>query len=241
MRKISISFLIVLLCVSLFMAFPCKAATVWSDNFNDGNYDGWTVAYGSFSAENKTLETEAFSLVYCPSDVTTGTWSFDLSVSNNAGLWIMFMSSDPTEWTGYTGFGDFPQQGMDIYINGIWISAGLSPVRDKYVVTSFFSYNFPAGTSGWQHFDITRDSNGRTCVYHNGTLSIDVVIPDIITSEYFAFCSPGKAAIDNIVVSDTVDIQPPAAPFYTQTWFYAAVGAVAVVVVAIVVLLMRKK
>ena len=33
----------------------CKAATVWSDNFDRGNYDWWTVTNGTFSAEDHTL------------------------------------------------------------------------------------------------------------------------------------------------------------------------------------------
>ena len=74
------------------------------------------------------------------------------------------------------------------------------------------------------------------CVYHNGSLVKDAVETTFTTSVYFIYVVtvPGKA-IDNIVVSNTVDILPPSPiPFYMQTWFSVAVGAVVVAVVMVV-------
>jgi hypothetical protein len=53
-----------------------------------------------------------------------------------------------------------------------------------------------------------------------------------------------EGAIDNIVVSNTVDIQPPPLPFYREPWFILTVGAVVVAAVAgffIVAYLMRRR
>ena len=55
MRKYSVPFLVILVCINLFMAFPCKAGVIWSDDFDDGDYNGWIVVRGVFSAEEKTL------------------------------------------------------------------------------------------------------------------------------------------------------------------------------------------
>ena len=33
----------------------CKADVVWSDDFDDGDIDGWTIAQGNFSVEDGTL------------------------------------------------------------------------------------------------------------------------------------------------------------------------------------------
>ena len=74
------------------------------------------------------------------------------------------------------------------------------------------------------------------CVYHNGSLVMDTVETTFTASQVFIYVAsvPGKA-IDNIVVSNTVDLLPPSpVPFYMQTWFSAAVGAVIVAVVIVV-------
>jgi len=239
MRKISISFLIVLLCVSLFMAFPCKAATVWSDDFNDGNYDGWTVLNGTFSAEDHTLKSiGGGGVIIYPSSVTTGTWSFDILGVNDT--FVGFMSNYPLPLTAVTA--------LSVTSGHLLLELG-SMIQGTY--STLQEYQFPSGTdlSGWRHFDITHSSDGRTCVYHNGQLVMDWVNTQVTTSEYLwirfgtsAQLLDVEGAIDNIVVSNTVDIEPPVSvPFYMQTWFLATVGAVVAVVVVAVVLLIRRK
>ena len=83
--------------------------------------------------------------------------------------------------------------------------------------------------------------DGRTCVYLNGTLVIDVVDHVVRKSWFFMLTEVRDSAIDNIIVSNTIDIEPPSPPFYMQTWFIATVFTVVAMAVVIVVLLMRKK
>jgi hypothetical protein len=235
----------ILLCVSLFMTFPCKAATVWSDNFDSGNYNGWTVTNGTFSAEDHTLRSiGGGGVIIHPSSVTTGTWSFDILGVNDTGVGLM--SSYPVPFSlarsGYGWIG-IAKEGL---VLGLDVAQGGAGVR-----VGQYDYPSSKGASGWQHIDVTRSSDGRTCVYLNGTLVIDRVINWNTTSEYFwvmfgeeAFPQIGtsEGAIDNIVVSNTVDIQPPPPiPFYMQTWFLATVGAVIVVVAVAAVFLLRRK
>jgi hypothetical protein len=219
--------LVALLCVSLFRAFPCKAATAWSDNFDRGNYNGWTVIYGNFSIKDGALNPISDdTYIYHSSMAATGTWSFD------------------AYYTAY-GWGslDFMLT-MDNYGYQLGTPAGnlLSLKRvngessDQLVL-----YSFPRALSGWQHFDITRDSNGRICIYYNGTLVIDITDTAYTESQFFVYyTSYSGQAIDNIFVSDTIDIQPPPPPFYTQTWFLPTVGAAVVAAVVAVFLLSRK-
>ena len=218
----SLSLILFLLVLSGFVIDSCSAATVWSDDFDDGDYDGWVVE-GKFTAEENTLkaDSEVINVALCPSTVATGTWSFDVYVTNYGGGTVYFM------WS-------IAQQGYALNIQTIgdialYIGTGQTS-------TEFTDYRFKSGILGWQHFDITRDSGGRICVYHNGSLIMDTVEDSFAVSQYFGYQSnhPGKA-LDNIVVSDTVDIlPPPPIPFYMQTWFAAAVGAVIVAVVIIV-------
>jgi hypothetical protein len=66
------------------------AEIVWSDDFEDGDTEGWTITQGNLSAEDGTLRStvegkvqganpdyQYLSLAYYPSTVSVGTWSFD--------------------------------------------------------------------------------------------------------------------------------------------------------------------
>jgi len=181
----------------------------------------------------------------CQSYVTTGTWSFDLLGEDDT--LVAFMSSSPFLWQNITAvvvarFGSSA--------SGFVTDLGVGTAGNLGVIQE---YAFPIGTrmTGWQHINITRGSDGRICVYHNRTLVIDKVVTSVTTSECFwvsplftregNIASSGKyeGAIDNIVVSDTVDIQPPPPPFYMQTWFLVTV-AVAVVAVVIAAALFKR-
>jgi hypothetical protein len=112
------------------------------------------------------------------------------------------------------------------------------------VNNTYSSVTFPGKVSAWQHLNVTRNQDGRICVYNNGTLVADYVDATVVPApEFFKLWSAGEAAIDNIVVSDTVDIQPSDVPFYMQPWFIPSIAAIVVVilVVVIVVLLIHRK
>jgi hypothetical protein len=225
------------------MTFPCKAAPVWSDNFDDGNYDGWTVLNGTFTAQDHTLRSiGGGGLIIHPSSVTTGTWSFDIMGVNDTD--VGFMSTYP-----------LPLNGMTCLDTGLYHSRGITlevnaAIKGTWTTIGIF---YPSvSVTRWQHINITRDSDGRICVYHNGTLVIDAVSTLVTKSDYFWVCfsltsgftiGNTEGAIDNIVVSDTIDITPPAAPqlpFYRQPWFpFIAAGAAAVVAVVAVIAFLK--
>ncbi|MHA2199868.1 MAG: hypothetical protein ACXACG_02200 [Candidatus Thorarchaeota archaeon] len=102
--------------ISLIPHTSATAVPVWEDNFNDRNYNGWTVKTGLFSCMNKTLAgtydstPEGNSMrfdneIWANSTVSYGTWSFDLYFGGQSnygpGLWFACdgISSD-AEWTG---------------------------------------------------------------------------------------------------------------------------------------------
>ena len=229
MRKAPVLIIVFLLCVSLSAAFPGKADVVWSDNFDDGNYDGWTVQNGTFIVEDGILKTGPgnLNIISCTSyGPSTGTWSFDLMTT---GTWtiVYFVGNS--------------QQVLIILFNGQYYYV------QRINVTSSQQYSskmFPGKAGAWQHLNITRNQEGRICVYDNGTFVADYVDTSYVPPPDFfeLYSSGGASAIDNIVVSDTVDIQPPTSvPFYMQTWFLATVGAVIVVVIVAAVFLLRRK
>lgn len=232
--------LAILLYISLFSMAPCKAGVIWSDNFDDGNYDGWFVWNVTLSAEDHTLKLISildnnYGINHL-STVTNGTWSFDILVGEGIAVWLTY---DAVEYGlvlssfFYSASSSSDSAGTYLRLNSV--SSGGANVIGEYI--------FNSGISSWQHIDVTRNVDGRTCVYLNGTLCIDVV-DHVARQSWFFMLSEvrGSAAIDNIVVSNTVDIEPPPPiPFYMQTWFLATVCAIAVAAAVAIIFLGRRK
>lgn len=176
-----------------------SAMVVWSDDFNDGNYDGWTVTYGSFSlANNCLLAMEASSAINHPSTVTEGTWSFDLHSSGltSSGVHLSFYCED---------FVFYPKTGFDLKVGR---NAFELMYWEDYYDIVLGAYYPTSHIMGWHHVDVTRDATGLMRVFINGTLRIEVANTPTITSNYFHFfCGPDEG-IDNVVVSDSIDITP---------------------------------
>jgi hypothetical protein len=207
---------------------------VWSDDFDDGNYDGWTVINGTFTVEDGALKAGPgnYNTITIPSYNSYGTWSFDLLPTSLVD--IIFVGTYPMTFGGsYVRI----QQGFRLisYGNGFLVLERYFNGTRKYLPS------FAVSASAWQHIDITLSLDKRVCVYDNETLVVDITDnSEIPASEYFLFWSSTGAIIDNIVVSDTVDIQPPAAPFYTQPWFIPSMAAVALVTGITIVLLVAR-
>jgi len=86
-------------------------------------------------------------------------------------------------------------------------------LETQYVTDPIANYSFPRTINGWQHFDITRDTNGRTQVYLNGEQIFDHTDENFTESQFFFLGAlrHSEELIDNIVVRDTVvEIIPPA-------------------------------
>ncbi|MFW9993037.1 MAG: hypothetical protein ACFFD4_13420 [Candidatus Odinarchaeota archaeon] len=188
------------------------AATVWSDNFDDGDYDDWTVVAGSVSATEHNLRVtgSSYAVVYRNSTTVTGTWRFDLDMTDepdNTQLCFITKNID----------GNYVRDNYLVENNGdndgfrlmrwIWTGSSMSPlVLDEYDVTG--------GITGWYHFDITRDGSGQMYIYINDTLAMQAVDTTHDVSSCFVLNVPiapsgTGPAIDNVIVSDTVDITPP--------------------------------
>ncbi len=189
----------ILLVTLVFTAYTSAATLIWSDDFNDGNFDGWTVTYGSYTAtDNRLLAIEASSCINHQSTVNVGTWSFDLYISGlgSSGAHVCFSCED---------FVIYPQTGYDLKVGRnafelmLWV---------QYYDWLLGSYYPSTQIAGWQHVDITRDVNGLIRIFVNGTLQIEVEDNTAFTSNYFHFfCGPGEG-LDNVLVSDSIDIVP---------------------------------
>ena len=186
--------------------------TVWSDNFDDGNYDDWTVLAGSVSASTNVLRvtSSGYAVIYRNSTTVTGTWRFDLDMTDNPDdVQICFITKNIDGVyvrDNYLVENNADDDGFR-FVRWIWTGSSMSPlILDEYDVTG--------GLTGWYHFDITRDGSGRMFVYINDTLVMQAVDTTHSTASCFVFNVPiapsgTGPAIDNVIVSDTVDITQP--------------------------------
>ena len=96
-RDIKILALIIGL-VFLFCLFPSSSATVvWSDDFSDGDHNGWTITMGNWAVTDQRLEAIAPNgqRIWHSSTQVTGTWSFDYyhtSSISTGGCHVLFMA-----------------------------------------------------------------------------------------------------------------------------------------------------
>jgi hypothetical protein len=84
---------------------------------------------------------------------------------------------------------------------------GKYPEENYFLTRKIFDEDL---TNTWHHIDITRDEAGKLLFYLNSEIIFDLIDTSINDSEYFNIVSNKNGSlIDNIVVSDTVDISPP--------------------------------
>jgi len=206
--------------VFVFSLIPNSAAVVvWADDFNDGNYNGWTVEEGEWDASTYALKGVPgpwIIRIWHPSTQTTGTWSFDLlnivdGPDEAHGDFYCrynfhFMSAGCTTSPGCNISG----YSVQIVENAIYI------LRYDEYDPILLKFNIIDGLWGTQnHIDITRDDTGTIRVYVNATSSPAVpvveavdttydisekVVLDLLHNNWPYFPSE----IDNIVVDDEI-------------------------------------
>jgi hypothetical protein len=207
-RVLNFSAVITIALVISIMMTETKAAVVWSDDFNDGNYDGWTVQVGGFSASNFYLECtedtwpDSFSQIHHPSTVSAGSWSFDCYLpTEHAGMIIA------TFWTDEQGLAHGSNFRVEIDRVRIdlcrYTEGGMEVLElDTWAADSSFA-------DTWTHIDVTMDESFVIDLFVNGTHAIHYTTLSpgtTCTHMNFAMNNIGHA-VDNIVVSDTIDVE----------------------------------
>lgn len=238
------------------MVNPAVAGVDWSDDFDDGNYDGWTVNDGTFAViDGKLQATEAGAGVPAqiehPSNVTMGTWAFDLEIVDNPEgpelVNIHFLKDES---------GSFMGLAYGIVIFGGIITLGRISGSE---LTEFATWPFPDPPPfGLHHIEILHNATNDFYVYVNGTMVIDAMglFYEQYTYDYFSFQSTIYSSIDNVNVTEWVEpttttttpdttttttedtTTPPGEPM-DMTMILIVGGGIAVVVVIVVIVKMR--
>ncbi|MFW9964811.1 MAG: OmpL47-type beta-barrel domain-containing protein [Candidatus Sifarchaeia archaeon] len=198
----------------------------WSDDFNDGNFDGWSVTRGGYSAANYYLEgmTSTWNYIEHASTAVVGSWSFDYNFYGGPdGIWqgpdgdlgIWFIAND--HW--HSGDTTQLQSGYFIYfhphVNAIEL--WMDPGDEGYNRVLLGSWSPPNFVKSW-HVDITRDSNGVFNVYLDGVNRIQATDTTFYTSSFFGFLGYNLQEMDNVVVQDTGESTIDYDGTFTLSW-----------------------
>jgi hypothetical protein len=228
---VKIRFLVIFF-ICLFSFQLSNAEVVWSEDFDDGDYNGWSTTQGAFAVEEGYLRStvdmieeagfELMSIAYYPSTVAFGTWSFDFMIESETkghpDILVEFVSLTKNRWS-YSfangqciGFTIGPMSQKDPEQDRAFFEIFKNVDRHSVTWLEFLEFPIPERNE-WHHVDITRDKDGHISVFLNGELKLEATNKDYSESRYFGvwleYSSKGQTIIDNIVVSDTVDIEPP--------------------------------
>ena len=210
--------------IFVFSLFPqSAAAVVWSDDFDDGNYDGWTVELGDFLVTDGELLSQSgdnVRMIWHASSQTVGTWSFDHWHPTHTNIhtqnFIFLASGDVTPSPAYSGYGIRITE-CTIFL--IRYDEGTSVSLAFTILETFYET--------WTHYDITRNTTGGFHVYANATSTTaepNLVVVDTTydISDKFLLREGNYgntypvSRIDNITVDDEILITPPE-PTTTET------------------------
>ncbi|MFX1317554.1 MAG: hypothetical protein ACFE9D_00325 [Promethearchaeota archaeon] len=261
--RLIVAFSLVILILSFLGPTPISAALVWNEDFEISNIEelddwvlqgyelianhyyeidhGFTIENGALTAENVNVPWAIYlsqpRRALHNSNVVYGTWSFDWTVSKSQDTYdsveIMFTDLEGDynltgpftgyHMTGYTLILDTVQNN-EMYIEKLNGNEGIKLAR----------YNFTTRPSGLHHIDISRDLTGQFHVYFDSQLVLQVADNEITSSEKFNFVSfQGNSSIDNIVVSNSVDIIPPS--MASTIIFVVVLGLVILCIIIVII------
>jgi len=133
-----------------------QGALVWSDDFGDDNYDGWTIVSGEFTCDStyglRAVAT-GWSTASHDSHVAFGMWLFRLeenaSSPTDQHVFFIALGSGISTVDGYSLCVDI---GATSYISLYVWNSGSSTLLDQIVR--------PAGNWGLYEYNVTRDITG---------------------------------------------------------------------------------
>jgi hypothetical protein len=200
---------IALLLSTLISTSTSSATVVWQDDFNDGDFDLWTIDYGDFGITGNALEATGavgWNFIRHPSTVAYGSWSFDVlaepAPDNHSYVYIIAGIGDALPNYRLCIWTDPFSTGGTVYTTGPGVSLLKQPgaIETTTSIAGWVTdYSF-VGT--WHSINVTRDSNGLFTIRVDGTTRITITDNELATSTHFRFGAQENSAIDNIIVSD---------------------------------------
>lgn len=216
-RRILLGFgLLALVSLLGFTPQPVSAALVWSETFNELNEEYWHFvasqiidgALRPVKQPDQTILDRSAMRAYRDSNVTVGTWKFDITETGEWGeeldvLRVYFISPGWPDLSDYYAlyivhFSDSGGTGYSYNIERWYDSR-------RTTLDNYLGETVPSVIGTLQHFTITRTGSGLTSVYLNSSLILQATDTSINTSSYFGFYTWDDWAFDNVYVYNTVN------------------------------------
>jgi pectate lyase len=208
---------ILVLCLSLIMAmlvvFPASAATLFSDDFNDGNFNGWATQNGTWSVVQ-----DSGSGVFYQSSSNEGR----ASAGNQS--WTNYSVEARVKVENWNGSnrayvaGRY-KDGNNFYAASLYNSnGGKLEIRKKLSgsTTTLATKDYTLATGTW--YTVKLELSGTTIrMYVNGTLQLTATDSSISSGGIGLVGYKAATKFDNVIVSDSGGSTPTPTPTATPT------------------------
>ena len=192
----------------------------WVDSFDSNDsLNDWTIDVGNFSViknEGVLVASDCYSesgfclsSLWRNSTATTGTWSFDLRLSESHTFFMLY-------FVGHLVFTTHPASGYSVHVNkdkilNLWY-------RDSNTNVKIDTYTADNETlNNWMHFDVKRNSTGYMEVYLNYIKIMTGQNTLVTESENINFQMDDGAKIDNVSYSKPTTAITSASTSYQGT------------------------
>ena len=176
-HKCIVSMLLILAFSGIAEASGSDLQTIFFDDFNDGNYDGWNIETGCFFAQNGYLEKRCTAVYNVASSTITGysnysdvlnlsfDWRLNSADSNCQAILVQLKNSSGDVFLSTGGDYCYPWNGKNTYSIKLVLLG--NPQGD-------FEYVPWTKDTNWHNLRVTLD-NGKYTVYHDG---VPVIVTD---------------------------------------------------------------
>lgn len=226
-KHLLITGLVFLMLIGAFST-TASAAVVWSDDFIDGNYNGWTILEGGFeppiSPKYSLTGTTSLNMIYHPSSQVHGNWLFELyedAISGNF-IEIIFIATGTTQddFEGYSVRLRYSSEAYDMQLNR-W---NYSSVFEKSARMSLgqeliWTDADPIPDPAWHIYNVTRSVNGHITVSRDDEILL-TSNPALTEWEYDGInnnCDKFVVRAENDASFDTIIVGTDLPPLTTET------------------------
>lgn len=196
------------------MASGSSATVVWSENFNKGTINDWTVQIGSFDTSDSTLRVTngetceksscPIAFIYHNSTLSVGTWTFDIFVVPTERCMISFMRDCCSLQLGESNVAGYSILFDEGRVKLVRHCGNSTIMLSSYVGSE--------NSATWNHVVITRDTRNDLEIFIDGNLRLQTRDSNVCESGFFSWMidvdldTDLHSAIDNIIVSDSLPI-----------------------------------
>jgi hypothetical protein len=197
---------------------PVAPGVYWSDDFSDGDYDGWTIMEGTFITPDSPRypmqagTSHSMNMISHPSNQTIGTWFFEIyedsHFSDSVEILFMVNGTNVENFKGYSMRISYTSDYQRLWFNRWDYSAVVGHTAGWILAYQDIWTSDQPHHHGWNSYNVTRTDDGMVYILRNDLpiLTCDPAVVewefDVLlthSDKFIARLSSGHA-IDTIVV-----------------------------------------